>query len=105
MDEKKAGCGTLQPLRNQQESGNRLYPVQTEDEPLQSVMIMLFSAHNLRRRRFMLPWKITQQSPEGIAAAALVRGKCVFGFGFSHYIPRGRFQPDSNATGQKRCLR
>src|SRR5580704_6947024 len=72
---------------------------------MQVVMFMIFCAHHFGRRWLMLPWKITQQPPEGVTPALLIRGECVVGFGFSDYILHGGIQPESNATGQKRRSR
>ena len=99
VNEENAGRGALELLGNQQESGNRFDPIQVEDKPLDSVIVVFFGAHQFGRRGFMLPGQIAEQAPEIGAPALLVCGEC--GFCFGDQVAGSGIQAEGDASGQK----
>jgi hypothetical protein len=100
VNEEKAGRWALQPLGNQQQSGNRFEPIQVEDKPFESVLVVFFRADQFGRRRFMLPGQIAEEAPEISAPALLVCGECAFRFG--DQVAGSGIQAEGDAAGQKR---
>jgi hypothetical protein len=102
VNEENAGRWTLEPLGNQQKSGDRFNPIQVEDEPLESVLIVFLRADKFGRRGFMLPGQISKEAPEIFASALLVCGER--GCRFGDQVAGSGIQAEGDA-GQKRGSR